>query len=348
MVHSSGEHGYWDRALSTPFQPLGHLGERQSTRFERRVESIPMLGTQTSPPDINDPAWVLQLTQALQRSLHLDELLGQFAESVADAVPFESLSYADANGEPRFESAPISANRCRCDLELQGELLGSVVFSRQAPFSDTDVDDLERSLAHLVYPLRNALAFERVLSESAHDPLTGLGNRGSLDRTLQREVATVDRHGEPLTLIMFDIDHFKQVNDQHGHPAGDRILKWAAQCIRECIRNCDMAFRFGGEEFVIILSKTQLRGASLLAERLRRRMEQTPAPLSDEPNGPTIQVTASFGVAEFSAGDDAAELLARADSALYAAKHAGRNCWRAIAYPEESALGPNDDLDRPA
>lgn len=297
-------------------------------------------------PRIDDRQWLLDLAQGLQQTLHVDELLAHFAAHLTTAIPIDSLGFVDVHGERHFELSVAAEHQCRCDLLLLDESLGSVTFSRGTAFSETEIEGLERTVANLVYPLRNALLFERVLSESAHDALTGLGNRGSLDRTLEREVATVDRHGEPLSLILLDIDHFKRINDTHGHQVGDGILRWLAQCIRECIRNSDMAFRYGGEEFVVLLSKTELSGASLLAERIRRRVAQHPATLGQTPKpalssnqtaatesaaNAEIMVTVSLGVAQFSPGDDASSVLARADSALYAAKDAGRNCCRALA-----------------
>jgi two-component system, cell cycle response regulator len=130
------------------------------------------------------------------------------------------------------------------------------------------------------------------------------------------------RHGRPISVIMCDLDHFKQVNDLHGHGAGDIVLVGFGDRVRQKLRGTDLAGRIGGEEFLLVLPETEVAGALLLAERLRASLSDTPHLL---PKGP-IQVTCSFGVAQWVQEDkDAGALLGRADEALYAAKRQGRN-----------------------
>jgi diguanylate cyclase (GGDEF)-like protein len=164
---------------------------------------------------------------------------------------------------------------------------------------------------------------------SITDPLTGLYNRRHLERQLTDESRRTLRYATPLSVLMIDIDHFKQVNDTHGHAAGDEVIRGLARVVRESIRNTDVAARFGGEEIAIVLPHTDLRGGVLLAERLRERFEAA----LHECDGATIRKTASFGVA--SAGPETGpitgeELLKRADAALYDAKRGGRN--RVVAW----------------
>lgn len=153
---------------------------------------------------------------------------------------------------------------------------------------------------------------------AARDPLTGLGNRRLLDETLERATSYSRRHGQSLCVVTVDLDHFKSVNDQHGHAVGDRVLVAFSRLLDAATRCEDVAARAGGEEFVLVLPGTPLAGGRVVAERLRERTEALdlglPAP-----------VTASFGLAEYRAGDTPSSLLQRADEALYAAKRAGRN-----------------------
>lgn len=163
---------------------------------------------------------------------------------------------------------------------------------------------------------------ETLLDQSTKDPLTGLGNRGATLTELQSRFDLSRRHDRPISVVMCDLDHFKQVNDRYGHGAGDIVLAGFGERVRQNLRGSDLAGRIGGEEFVLVLPETDLEGAELLAERLRVSLSDTPHLL---PLGP-LHVTCSLGVAQREAEDrDAGRLLGRADEALYEAKRGGRN-----------------------
>ncbi|MHC1702159.1 MAG: diguanylate cyclase [Humidesulfovibrio sp.] len=151
------------------------------------------------------------------------------------------------------------------------------------------------------------------------DRLTGLANRRRLEEALQTEVLRARRYGKPFSVILLDIDHFKAVNDQFGHQAGDNVLIAIAGLLTRTARETDVVGRFGGEEFLLVCPETELLVVSALAERLRTEFTSTDFPLV----GP---VTSSFGVAEFTQGDSVKSLVERADKALYRAKDGGRNC----------------------
>jgi two-component system, cell cycle response regulator len=170
-------------------------------------------------------------------------------------------------------------------------------------------------------PLERAF-HETLLDQSTKDPLTGLGNRGAALAELQSRFDLSRRHGRPISVVMCDLDHFKQINDQYGHGAGDIVLAGFGERVRQNLRGTDLAGRIGGEEFLLVLPETEIEGALLLAERLRASLSDTPHQL---PSGP-IQVTCSLGVAQRNQEDrDAGALLGRADEARYAAKRQGRN-----------------------
>lgn len=156
------------------------------------------------------------------------------------------------------------------------------------------------------------------------DPLTGLANRRAFLMRAREEVDRAARHGRPMSVVMIDIDHFKVINDRHGHDVGDQVLQRVAALVRDTVRqSVDVVARFGGEEFVLLLPETGLAGARILAERIRKAFEES---LVDTDGGP-VSFTASFGVEEFrTALDTGVEtVLKRADDALYRAKAAGRN-----------------------
>ncbi|WP_416899805.1 MAG: PleD family two-component system response regulator [Minwuia sp.] len=164
---------------------------------------------------------------------------------------------------------------------------------------------------------------EHSIAMAVTDPLTGLHNRGYFDQHLETALQRLKTSGKGFSLIMLDIDHFKAVNDTHGHPAGDRILKEFAARLTSGTRGFDLTARYGGEEFVIVLPDADLRLAECVAERLRGMVEDQPFDTGEEAG--MISVTCSLGVAEACADDDRASVLKKADQCLYKAKQAGRN-----------------------
>ena len=180
--------------------------------------------------------------------------------------------------------------------------------------------------ATIIVALRARIAeLER---ESMTDALTGAWNRRYLDRMLKTETARSQRQRQPLSVVLCDIDHFKQVNDTHGHPAGDAVLQDFVRALASCLRESDILCRWGGEEFLLCAPGTSRAGALPLAEKLR-------ASVAGHGFSTGKPVTASFGVAELRLGEDTASLLERVDRALYEAKAGGRNCV-AVAPGESS------------
>ena len=153
------------------------------------------------------------------------------------------------------------------------------------------------------------------------DTLSGLGNRSALEQAMATEAARAQRFGLPFTLLMVDIDHFKRVNDSLGHSAGDEVIRSVAGELAACLRPYDQAFRFGGEEFVVLLGQTGIGKGMEIAERIRRRIAARCRPDVD----PANRITVSLGVASFDPTQTLGQLFDRADKALYRAKETGRN-----------------------
>ena len=169
---------------------------------------------------------------------------------------------------------------------------------------------------------------EQLRDQSVHDALTGLFNRRYLEEVLGRALADASPTTRPVSIIMADLDHFKDVNDRNGHPAGDDVLRAFSATLRRHARRVDVCCRYGGEEFLLVLPDTPLDVALDRAELLRSATAGTPI----DSAGKAIAITASFGVATATVhGRTADELIAAADKALYSAKHAGRNRVRAAA-----------------
>lgn len=169
----------------------------------------------------------------------------------------------------------------------------------------------------------------RIRAEDAHlesrtDPLTGLPNRLAYDQKFAEEIERFQRYGTAFSLCVGDLDHFKRINDQYGHLAGDKVLRLTSKVLFNNLRGVDFVARFGGEEFVILMPSTTGENARLAADKICKAVEQSPFNFQGDP----VQVTLSLGGAEIREGDTAETLFNRADAAVYEAKRAGRNCVR--------------------
>lgn len=164
-----------------------------------------------------------------------------------------------------------------------------------------------------------------------HDPLTGLYNRAAFQNHLDEELHRSERYHRPFSLIMFDIDRFKTINDSYGHDVGDQVLQQIAALVRDELRDTDSVARWGGEDFMILLPETDLDNAAVLAERLRRRIAHTDFDAAG-------RVTISLGIADSHGSEARKNMLIRVDSALYRAKEGGRNRWEKSILSECSLL----------
>jgi diguanylate cyclase len=189
--------------------------------------------------------------------------------------------------------------------------------------SKSEISNLQQSL-------------EAIRAESLTDPLTGLGNRKYFDRMIETAVQSALANGEPLSLLMFDIDHFKSFNDSYGHLTGDQVLRLVAMSLKQTIKGQDITARYGGEEFGVVLPNTALRQALTVADHIRRAVMSKE--LKKKSTGEILgRVTISVGVSMLKPGEDTDSLIERADACLYAAKRNGRNRVICEADPEYAA-----------
>jgi diguanylate cyclase len=176
-------------------------------------------------------------------------------------------------------------------------------------------------------------SLEAIRAESLTDPLTGLANRKYFDHSIEMAVQNALASGDPLSLVMFDIDHFKSFNDTYGHLTGDQVLRLVATSLKQTIKGQDITARYGGDEFAVVLPNTALRQALTVADHIRRAVMSKE--LKKKSTGEMLgRVTVSIGVSMLTPGDDTDSLIERADVCLYAAKRAGRNRVVCEADPE--------------
>lgn len=215
----------------------------------------------------------------------------------------------------------------------RGEVIALLDFTRAetGAFSATDVALFNALGEVAAHAIGNARLFERVQRMSLTDELTSVANRRYLEERLEMEFERATRFGQSLSVLFLDIDHFKMLNDREGHLAGDTILKDVAQILRTTVRKLDTVARYGGEELVVLLPKTDRAEALIVANKIREKIQTEMAGRPEVGGQPTATLTVSIGVATYpSDATDAETLLSRSDQALYAAKNAGRN--RVIAW----------------
>ena len=216
---------------------------------------------------------------------------------------------------------PDARNLVLVPLSAEGRSLGVIVVEHDmragSRIERRVVSAVERFASHASLALRNAWLLQQLRQMADTDGLTGIANRRTFDEALERELSRAARSGEEVSLVLLDIDHFKRLNDVHGHQVGDDVLRRVARAIADATRRYDLAARYGGEEFAVILPRTPREDAAMVAERLRRRGV-------DAPGDPGCTVSAGVATYPHDAADPAT-LIVRADEALYASKHAGRD-----------------------
>jgi two-component system cell cycle response regulator len=240
------------------------------------------------------------------------------------------------DAEIRLDDERVSRHHARVEVRADGKVDLSDLESRNGTFRNgerivvctlEDGDKIQvgsKTVLKFIYQDEREEAWQKNLYLSAtRDWLTRTHNRKYFSEALEKEFAFAQRHGTPLTLLIIDSDHFKQINDAHGHAAGDRVLAQLATRLRKCLRTEDLIARYGGEEFAVLLRDTSVTQGSACAKRLRRAVAELAFKYHDEP----IEATISIGVATFKPGsyESAEQLFEAADQMLYRAKQAGRN-----------------------
>jgi len=285
---------------------------RESETMLQRAQAVTHVGS-----------WVMDVpTHRLEWSAETYRIFGLPEDTPADYSLFLSFihpddrAHVDAAWNAALHGAPY-------DIEHRIVVNGDIRWVREMAELVTSADGELISALGTVQDISDVKAMELELRHLATtDILTGLPNRRHFLERMEQELARFHRFGKPVALLMLDIDHFKQINDRHGHAVGDAVLQHFATLARGTLRKIDLIGRLGGEEFAALLPGTELDGARLYAERLRQEMETHPCPSAAQ----EIAFTVSIGLTLFDRNDSTTDLpLARADTALYCAKHNGRN-----------------------
>lgn len=297
------------------FAQLGGAFNRMAATLELRLAEL-----ETERSRVRDAT--ARFGEALVATHDPAQLVQVVVESAVEATGAAGGVVLGPHGELARAGDPDAATeRVAFPLRVGSSDFGSLVLTSDN-FEAEHVETATSLAAQVVVALENARLHRMVERQAMVDSLTGLANRRSLEESLRSELARASRFGDSVCVVLADLDDFKQVNDQYGHAAGDEVLKAFAGALRKTVRESDVAGRWGGEEFALVLPGTDAAGGARLAERARATIEGYRVKM---PNGDLCAVTASFGVASFPESHELGEILAAADSALYAAKGQGKN-----------------------
>lgn len=261
------------------------------------------------------------ISSALQTSLEFTELIAIFNSKIEVLIPHSAYTYINKEFDLEIKVGVFSKHSCSYKLKVEDQSLGELMLMRNSRFHDQEIKLLETLLCCLIYPLRNATLYQQARKMAYTDPLTQIYNRTAFHEFLLCEIGLASRYQKALTIIFLDVDHFKQINDDYGHSWGDYALTSVAKNIKSHLRSGDRVFRFGGEEFVVLLSNTNLDGAFHLAERIRETIASHVLVFDMS----IVKMTASFGISILLDDDTPDSFVKRADSAMYTAKKNGRN-----------------------
>ncbi len=264
---------------------------------------------------------ILHLSDLLSRNLDIEQIVKVFAREVQHEFPHSGYRYECDDIDLCISQGETKIHRANYRLMIESRQLGEIIFFRDTNFSSDELCNFEELLCALIYPVQNALMYQVALKSAYSDPLTGLSNRAAMEKLLPREIELANRHAHSMALLVMDLDGFKKINDLYGHDAGDQVLRHVGQVLQGAVRNTDLLYRYGGDEFVGGLAQTDINGALEVSERIRQGVE-TMSISADEKIG---VIEMSIGITMLRADDCFPNAFKRADKALYQAKQAGKN-----------------------
>jgi diguanylate cyclase (GGDEF)-like protein len=277
--------------------------------------------------------WVLVRTDDIWNNILVNSTVipRREIDAVAERAAAHAVAIEPGSREER-DGMEIEGHICFA-MMAGGSPIGALGFPKRTALTDSQRGILAAASALLAVSIKNSQLFRDTRENSLRDGLTGCFNRTHGIEMTEMELLRARRSRTPISVIMFDLDHFKDINDRHGHLCGDMVLSTVGRRMKEVLRGSDVRCRYGGEEFLVVLPETPLDGARHVAELLRKEIADNPVAW----NGGELPISASFGVTTALENElDTPIVIARADSALYRAKSEGRNCVRMAATPSPS------------
>lgn len=253
------------------------------------------------------------LIEQLQTTLALDKLLDIFAMEASRYIKFTGLYFKSKIVSKTLRGSRKAKHERQFELKLNDEFIGTISYSINKPISMNHYKDLQRIHQIILYPLKNALQYHQAMQLAMQDSLTGLGNRRYFDEQLKRAMHNANRQHAQVGLVLGDLNKFKAVNDTYGHNAGDQVLIQFANILKECVRDSDSVFRFGGDEFAIIVENASEYALDIIQNRIDNSLKSNII-LSK------YQIGCSLGTTFMNRADNEHSLFERADQALYRQK----------------------------
>lgn len=255
----------------------------------------------------------ITLLEQLQTTLDLDKILTIFSMEAGKFVDFSGLYFKSKTLSKSLRGSRKAKQERQFELKIHNEFIGTLTYAINSPISMTNYKVLEQLHQYLLHPLRNALQYHHAMQLAMRDSLTGLGNRRYFDEQLKRALHNANRHHSLVGLVLGDLNKFKAINDTHGHDIGDQVLQQFAQALRTCVRDSDSIFRFGGDEFAILVENASDNSLDFIDDRILKAIGKD-ALLTQ------YQVTCSLGKTFMNRADNEDSLFRRADQALYRTK----------------------------
>ena len=294
-------------------QTLNVLDNRFSPFNTYSTLSTDTLVAETFTNTILDKHQVLALMTQLQTTLDIDELLNIFAIEATRYVDFSGLYFKSQNLNTVLRGSRKAKKEHIFELNIAGDIIGTLTYGINSPISLTNGKVLEQLHQCLVHPIKNSIAYHAAMQLAMQDSLTGLGNRRYFDEQLTRAMHNANRHHSLVGLVLGDLNKFKVINDTFGHLTGDLVLQEFAKVLRLCIRESDSLFRFGGDEFAIIIENAYDAVLTIIENRINLALASN-AQLNK------YQIGCSIGSTFMNKADNEVSFFKRADEILYRSK----------------------------